>query len=82
MFAGLGLHVSKINGVYQYEDQQIRDYMMRLLTVNHDCIARLKWSPNTVALYVQFFSSENESKSHFRWDNRWYAVFLSVQACF
>jgi len=51
MFAGLGLHVTKINGVTSYEDSQIREYMMRLLTRNHDCIARLKWTPNAMALW-------------------------------
>lgn len=66
MFSGLGIHVTKINGVHTYEDQEIRmcyfqaskhklkvsvgDYMMRLLTRNHDCIARLKWTPNAMAL--------------------------------
>jgi len=51
MFAGVGLHVTKINGVTSYEDSQIREYMMRLITRNHDCIARLKWTPNAMALW-------------------------------
>ena len=32
VFAGVGLHVSRINDVYNYEDQIIRDYVMRLIT--------------------------------------------------
>ncbi|CAO2658856.1 Nn.00g065790.m01.CDS01 [Neocucurbitaria sp. VM-36] len=51
IFAGVGLHVTKINDVYTYEDQMIRDYMMRLITRNHDCIARMKWTKNAAAIW-------------------------------
>ncbi|KAF2660424.1 taurine catabolism dioxygenase [Lophiostoma macrostomum CBS 122681] len=51
IFAGVGLHVTKINGVYSYEDQMIRDYIMRLMTRNHDCIARMKWTKNAAAIW-------------------------------
>ncbi|ORY17297.1 TfdA family taurine dioxygenase [Clohesyomyces aquaticus] len=51
IFAGVGLHVTKINGVYAYEDQMIRDYIMRLITRNHDCIARMKWTKNAAAIW-------------------------------
>ena len=51
IFAGAGLHVTKINGVYVYEDQMIRDYVMRLITRNHDCIARMKWTKNAAAIW-------------------------------
>lgn len=50
VFAGMGLHVSRINDVYAYEDQLIREYMMRLLTRNHDCIARMHWTKQSAAL--------------------------------
>jgi len=51
VFAGMGLHVSRINDVYSYEDQFIRDYMMRLLTRNHDCIARMHWTKHSAAIW-------------------------------
>ncbi|KAF2867311.1 TfdA family taurine dioxygenase [Massariosphaeria phaeospora] len=51
IFAGVGLHVSKINDVYGYEDQFIREYIMRLITRNHDCIARMKWTKNAAAIW-------------------------------
>ncbi|KAF9732445.1 hypothetical protein PMIN03_003019 [Paraphaeosphaeria minitans] len=51
IFAGVALHVTKINGVYTYEDQFIRDYVMRLITQNHDCIARMKWTKNAAAIW-------------------------------
>jgi len=51
IFAGFGLHVSRINGVYDYEDKMIRDYIMRLITLNHDCIARMHWTKGAVAIW-------------------------------
>lgn len=51
IFAGVGLHVTKINDVYTYEDQMIRDYIMRLITRNHDCIARMNWTKNAAAIW-------------------------------
>lgn len=51
IFAAVGIHVSKINDVYSYEDQMIRDYMMRLITRNHDCIARMKWTKQACAIW-------------------------------
>jgi alpha-ketoglutarate-dependent taurine dioxygenase len=51
IFAGVGLHVTKINDVYSYEDQMIREYIMRLITRNHDCIARMKWTKNAAAIW-------------------------------
>jgi len=51
VFAGMGLHVSRINDVYSYEDQMIREYMMRLLTRNHDCIARMHWTKHSAAIW-------------------------------
>ena len=51
IFAGVGLHVTKINGVYSYEDQLIREYIMRLMTRSHDCIARMKWSKDACAIW-------------------------------
>src|ERR1700753_4190476 len=35
LFAGVGLHVSRINDVYTYEDPMIRDSVLRLITRNH-----------------------------------------------
>lgn len=51
IFAGVGLHVSRINGVYDYEDRMIRDYIMRLITTNHDCIARMHWTKGAAAIW-------------------------------
>lgn len=51
LFAGVGLHVSRINDVYSYEDQMIRDYVMRLITRNHDGIARMHWTPQACAIW-------------------------------
>ncbi|KAK3052914.1 hypothetical protein LTR09_005978 [Extremus antarcticus] len=51
MFAGVGLHVSKINDVYSYEEQMIREYIMRLITRNHDCIARMHWTRQACAIW-------------------------------
>ncbi|KAI1395106.1 taurine catabolism dioxygenase TauD, TfdA family protein [Hypoxylon fuscum] len=51
LFAGVGLHVSRINDVYSYEDQMIRDYVLRLITRNHDCIARMHWTKGACAIW-------------------------------
>ena len=51
MFAGVGLHVSKINDVYSYEDQMIREYIMRLITRNQDAIARMHWTKQSCAIW-------------------------------
>lgn len=51
LFAGVGLHVSRINDVYAYEDQMIRDYVLRLITRNHDCIARMHWTKQACAIW-------------------------------
>jgi hypothetical protein len=51
MFAGVGLHVSKINDVYSYEDTMIREYIMRLITRNHDAIARMHWTKQACAIW-------------------------------
>jgi len=51
VFAGVGLHVSRINGVYDYEDHMIRDYIMHLITSNHDCIARMHWTKYSAAIW-------------------------------
>jgi alpha-ketoglutarate-dependent taurine dioxygenase len=51
IFAGVGLHVSRINDVYAHEDQMIREYVMRLITRNHDCIARMHWTKQSVAIW-------------------------------
>jgi alpha-ketoglutarate-dependent taurine dioxygenase len=51
LFAGVGLHVSKIDGLYAYEDQMVRDYVMRLITRNHDCIARMHWTKGACAIW-------------------------------
>ena len=51
VFAGVGLHVSRIDGVYSYEDQMIRDYVMRLITRNHDCVARMHWTRGACAIW-------------------------------
>lgn len=51
VFAGVGLHVTRINDVYDYEDKMIRDYIMRLITRNHDCIARMHWTKGAAAIW-------------------------------
>ena len=51
VFAGMGLHVSRIEGVYGYEDQMIREYMMRLWMRNHDCVARMHWTRGAAAIW-------------------------------
>lgn len=49
--AVVGIHVSRINDVYDYEDKMIRDYMIRLITRNHDCIARMHWTKYSAAIW-------------------------------
>ena len=51
IFAGVGLHVTRINGLYDYEEKMIRDYIMRLITHNHDCIARMHWTKGAAAIW-------------------------------
>ncbi|KAH8798803.1 TfdA family taurine dioxygenase [Hyaloscypha sp. PMI_1271] len=51
IFAGVGLHVTRINGLYDYEEKMIRDYIMRLITHNHDCIARMHWTNGAAAIW-------------------------------
>jgi len=51
VFAGVGIHVSKVNNVFSYEDQMIRDYIMRLITRNHDLIARMHWTKQACAIW-------------------------------
>ena len=51
IFAGVGLHVTRINGLYDYEEKMIRDYIMRLITVNHDCVARMHWTKGAAAIW-------------------------------
>jgi len=51
LFAGVGLHVSRIDGVTTYEDQLVREYCLRLLTRNHDCVARMHWTRGACAIW-------------------------------
>jgi alpha-ketoglutarate-dependent taurine dioxygenase len=51
IFAGAGLHVTRIDGVYSHEDQLIREYIVRQVTRSHDCIARMKWTRNAAAIW-------------------------------
>jgi len=51
LFAGVGLHVSRIDGVTTYEDRMIREYAMRLITNNHDCVARMHWTRGACAIW-------------------------------
>lgn len=51
VFAGVGLHVSRIDGVHAYEDHMIREYVMRLITRNHDCVARMHWTRGACAVW-------------------------------
>ncbi|KAH8885530.1 TfdA family taurine dioxygenase [Thozetella sp. PMI_491] len=52
VFAGVGLHVSRIDDVTTYEDYMIRDYILRLITRNHDCIARMHWTKGACAIWT------------------------------
>lgn len=51
VFAAVGLHVTKINDVYSYEDHLIQDYVLRLITRNHDCVARMHWTEQACAIW-------------------------------
>lgn len=51
VFAAIGIHVTKINGVHSYENQMIQDYVTRLVTRNHDCIARMHWTRQACAIW-------------------------------
>ena len=51
IFAGVGLHVSRIDDVYGYEDTLVRDYVMRLITRNHDGVARMHWTEQACAIW-------------------------------
>ncbi|OCK94706.1 Clavaminate synthase-like protein [Cenococcum geophilum 1.58] len=51
VFAGMGLHVSRINDDYAYEDHMVGEYLMRLVTRNYDCVARMRWTKNGVAIW-------------------------------
>lgn len=51
LFAGVGLHVSRIDGVTSYEDGLIRDYVLRTITRNHDCVARMHWTRGACAIW-------------------------------
>ncbi|KAK3384666.1 TfdA family taurine dioxygenase [Lasiosphaeria ovina] len=51
LFAGVGLHVSRIDGVTTYEDQAIREYVLRQLTRNHDMVARMHWTRGACAIW-------------------------------
>jgi alpha-ketoglutarate-dependent taurine dioxygenase len=51
IYAGAGIHVSRVNDVYSYEDQLVREYIMRLITRSHDCIARMHWTKYAAAIW-------------------------------
>ncbi len=51
LFAGVGLHVSRINDVTSYEDSIIRDYVLRVITRNHDSVARMHWTKGACAIW-------------------------------
>lgn len=64
LFAGVGLHVSRIDGVTSYEDSLIRDYVMRLVTRNHDCIARMHWTRGACAIWSNECTLHAATVSH------------------
>jgi len=45
------VHVTSIDGVHSYEDKIIHDYVMRMITHNHDCIARMHWTDQACAIW-------------------------------
>ena len=51
LFAAVGLHVSRINGLYAAEERVVREYVMQLLTRSHDCVARMKWNKGACAVW-------------------------------
>ncbi|KAF2634055.1 taurine catabolism dioxygenase [Massarina eburnea CBS 473.64] len=51
VFAGAGLHVSGINGVYGAEDRVIREFVLGLVMRNHDVVARMRWTRDAVAVW-------------------------------
>ncbi len=51
IFAGVGIHVTSINDVHSYEDRIIREYITRLITYNHDGVARMHWTKHAAAIW-------------------------------
>lgn len=51
LYAGAGIHVTKINGLYKHEDEIVRNYISRLVTRNHDYVARFHWTEEAVAIW-------------------------------
>jgi alpha-ketoglutarate-dependent taurine dioxygenase len=51
LFAGAGLHVSRIKGLYGEEEKMVREYILRLVMGNHDCVARFQWTKGAVAVW-------------------------------
>ena len=51
LFAGVGLHVSRLDDLWSGEEQWVRDWVMRLLTRSHDCVARMHWTEEACAIW-------------------------------
>ena len=65
LFARVGLHVSRINGLHSYEDRIIREYVMKLITANHDCIARMHWTKQASAIWSNACTLHAATVEHF-----------------
>lgn len=51
VFAGVGLHVSRLDGVWAHEDRVLRGYLERVLTRGHDGVARMRWTRGACAIW-------------------------------
>ena len=43
--------MSRIDELTSYEDSMVREYIMRLITRNHDCVARMHWTRGACAIW-------------------------------
>ncbi|ETS77639.1 hypothetical protein PFICI_09701 [Pestalotiopsis fici W106-1] len=49
---GVGIHITKINGLSPEESDNLRDVFLKLITENHDLQARCRWqNPNDIAIW-------------------------------
>lgn len=51
LWAGVGIHVSRLDGVYANEDRMLREYILGIMTRGHDMVARMRWTPKAVAVW-------------------------------
>lgn len=51
VFAGCGLHVSRIDGVHDGEDRLIREFLLKLIVEGHAGVARMRWDKGSCAVW-------------------------------